>query len=302
MGTGSDILAEDFVSIQDTAQSLLGPGTGSRGYGQTVLSSDVFASGRINAADWTALKYDIINIRYHQDGVLPAIVTVNKGDVIGYGASSPNSNYKTLLDTAIANRFNVASNQSVVSSKTSVTTSNTWTQSASCVLTVTFSSSDEARYFFNSGGKVRISTSLTGGSSTAQVSAWRSLLTSAGTLSFGAATDPGVTYYTLTNSFQTYQQRSSTTPYSANNYRLEARTPFVADNSLGTAQVLEIRITLTDNYYDPGPEPSPPPGDSVNGTLTVSVEELKAVGSLVPSGSFTIAGPTSYSLSSFTTS
>lgn len=301
MGSGSDILAEDFVLIQDDAQSLLGPGTGSKGYGQTVLSSDVYSSGQITAAQWTALKYDIINIRYHQDGVLPAIVSVNKGDVIGFGASSPNSNYRTLIDTAIANRFNVASSQSVVSSATSASTSNTWSQSASCVLTVTFSNPDEARYFFNSGGKVRIASSIAGGSSIQQVTAWKNLLSAAGTQSFGAAIGASVSYYTLTNSFQTYYQQSSSTPYSANNYKLEARTPFVSNNSLGTAQVLEIKITLTDNYTDPGPGPSFPPDDIVNGTLTVSVEELKAVGSLQPSGTFSITSP-GYQLSSFTTS
>lgn len=300
MGSGSDILASDFVTIQDIAQSLLGTGNGSRGYGQPVLSNDVFPSNEITAAQWDALKYDIINIRYHQDGEIPAIVTVNKGDVVGYGASSPNSNYSTLLQTAITNRFNVASSQSVVTARTSVNTSATWSSSASTTLTVTFNTADEARYFFNSGGKVRVNTSISGGSSTAQVTAWKDILNASSTQSFGADTDPFVNYYKLTNVFQTYYQRSSSTPYSANNYKLEARTPLVANNSLGTASVLEIKITLTDNYTDSGPEVAP--GDTVNGTLTVSIDELRAVGSLQPSGTFSITPPLSYSLSSIVTS
>ena len=114
-----------------------------------------------------------------------------------------------------------------------------------------------------------------------------------GIRSFGADTDPLVNYYTLTSSFQIYYQNSLSTPYSANNYRLEAKTD-VANNSTGTATILTLRVTLTDAYVDPGP--AVPPGDSVDGTLTISVEELKASGSLIPSGTFTISSP-SYSLS-----
>jgi hypothetical protein len=124
---------------------------------------------------------------------------------------------------------------------------------------------------------------------------WVNFLNSVGIRSFGADTDPSINYYTLTNSFQTYYQSSLSTPYSANNYRLEASCN-VSNNSAGTATVLTLRATLTDAYTDPG---APAPGDSVDGTLTISVEELKAAGTLFPSGTFSIVGP-SYSLSSIT--
>ena len=298
MTTGSNIAAVDFVTIQDKAQSLLGSGSATRGYGQTVQSSDVFAGNTITKAQWDALRFDVINIRLHQDGVLPNIVQVNVGDPIVYGASNPNTNYDTLLETAIANRFRVANNQSVITSAGTATTSSSWISSATTVITVTFSNATDARYFFNSGGKVRITPTLVGGSATAQVTAWRTFLTGVGTRSFGADTDSSVNYYTLTNSYQTYFQSSLSTPYSANNIRLEARTN-VSNNSAGTATTLTLRVTLTDNYTDTGPTPNPPPGDLVDGTLSIAVSEVKASGTLVPSGSFTITSPT-YSLSSIT--
>lgn len=297
MTTGSQIAAADFVSIQDKAQSLLGAGAGTRGYGQTVQSADVFTGNTITKAQWDALRYDIINIRYHQDGVLPSIVEVNVGDPIVFGAGSPNNNYDTLLETAIANRFRLAGSQSVVSSVGTATYSSAWSTSAQFTLTVTFGTSDQARYFFNSGGKLRIATALSGGTPTAQVNSWVNFLNSVGTRSFGADTDPFVNYYTLTNSYQIYYQGSLTTPYSANNYRLEARTN-VADNSNGTATILYLRVTLNDNYVDLG---LPAPGDSVNGNLTITVDELKASGLMLPSGSFSITSP-SYSLSSISAS
>lgn len=300
--SGTQIFASEYVAIQDKAQSLLGTGTGTRGYGQTVQSSDVFTGNNITKAQWDLLRYDITSIRMHQDGAMPSIVTVNVGDPISYGSGSPNNNYDTLLETAIANRFQIAANQSLVTSKGSSTYSSAWGTSAVMTITCTFSTANQARYFFNSGGKVRVTPTLTGGSSTQQVNAWKNLLTSVGTRGFGADTDPITNYYTLTNSYQTYYQTSMTTPYSANNYRLEARTD-VVDNSTGTATVLYIRVSLNDTYVDPDVVygASHPPGDSVDGTLTLAVDELKASGSLFPSGTFTITSPT-FSLSSISAS
>ena len=297
MTTGSNITAAGFVTIQNKAESLLGSGAGTRGYNQTVVSSDVFTGNQITRSQWDLLKTDIVNILYHQNGELPSIVTVNSGDVNQFGAGHPNNNYDTLIETATINRFRVAANQSVVTSRGSATYTSAWSSSAQFTLTVTFSTADQGRYFFNSGGKIRFTTSLSGGTETSQYNAWFNFLNSAGIRSFGADTDPTVNYYTLTNSFQTYYQNSLSTPYSANNYRLEARTN-VANNSEGTATILTLRVTLTDAYTDPG---SPAPGDSVNGTLTISVEELKASGTLIPSGAFSITSP-SYSLSVITAS
>jgi len=291
-GSGSQITASDFVTIQDKAQSLLGTGSTTRGYGQPVQSADVFAGYEITKAQWDLLRYDIVNIRLHQDGVLPNIVTVNIGDPIGYGAGSPNTNYDTLLETAIANRFQIAQNQSVVANKGTATTSSSWSVSATMEVTIEFANSNDARYFFNSGGKVRITPTLTGGNGTAQVNAWTNFLTSVGTQSFGAA-NVLTNYYTLTNSYQTYYQNSLSTPYSANNINLSARTD-VADNSAGIATILYLKVTLNDAYVDPG---SPAPGDLVNGTLSLSIDELKATGTLIPTGTFVITSPT-YSLSS----
>lgn len=295
--SGTTIYASEFVAIQDKAQSLLGTGSGTKGYGQTVQSADVFSGNSITKAQWDALRYDITTIRYHQDGILPSIVTVNSGDVISYGASSPNTNYDTLLETALANRFQVASSQSSVNAIGTGGTVSPWSTSASCVLTCTFANSNDARYFFNSGGRIRITPTLTGTSGTAQQNAWSSILSTVGTQSFGAVNDSPVNYYTLTNSYQDYYTRSLSTPYSANSYKLEAKTD-VADNSTGTASVLYIRVTLNDAYVDPG---LPAPGDSVDGILSFGFAELKAVGSAFPSGSFVITSPT-YSISSVSTS
>ena len=134
MTIGTDISSAQYVTIQNKAQSLIGTGSETRGYGQTVQSSDVFTGNIITKAQWDLLRYDIINIKFHQDGVLPGIITVNVGDPIGFGASSPNSNYDTLLETAITNRFQIAGSQSVVSSAASQTYSSSWSTSLNSAL------------------------------------------------------------------------------------------------------------------------------------------------------------------------
>ena len=296
---GTQIQASEYVAIQDTAALLLGPGTATRGYGQSVQSTDVFSGNAITKAQWDALRYDVVSIRLHQDGVVPAgVVTVAIGDVIGYGASSPNTNYAILLQTADTNRFQINASQSIITAVGSAVRTTSWLSLCEFTLTANFSTADQARYFFNSGGKIRLTPTLTGGTTTQQYNAWVNILNSVATRSFGADTDPTVNYYTLTNAYQTYYQLSASSPYSANTFRLEAKTN-VANNSTGTATQLLLKVTLIDNYVDPYPDPSFLPTDFVDGTLTITVNELKAAGSLIPSGTFAITSPT-YSLSAIT--
>jgi hypothetical protein len=281
---------------------MIGTGAGTLGYGQTVQSSDVFTGNTITKAQWDLIKFDIINIKFHQDGTIPPVVNVNVGDPIGFGSSSPNTNYDIILNDAIAKRFLIAGSQSITSAKASQTYSSPWGIQAQATLTVTFADANQGRYFFNSGGKIRFNSSLVGAVSTGQINAWVNFLNAVGTQGFGADTDPAVNYYTLTNSYQTYYQNFLSSSYSANSYKLEARCN-VANNSTGTATQLELRVTLLDSYVDPdvASGASNPPGDVINGTLTISVSELKASGQLQPSGTFSITSPT-YSLSSISAS
>ena len=71
----------------------------------------------------------------------------------------------------------------------------------------------------------------------------------------------------------------------------------VANNVYGTATVLTFRITLHDPHAALGGSPT----DYTDGNLLIAVEELKAVGNLVPTGTFSITSPI-YSLSTITAS
>ncbi len=282
----------DYNEIRNKVISVLGTGSGSRGYGQAIVSTPVFAGNTITAEQWDNLKTDLVNALVHQNGILPSIADVARGDVVRYTAGDPNTNYDSLADACLINRFKVGTGQSVISNKATATTSTPWSTQAQATLTLTFGSADQGRYFFNSGGEIRVNANISGASTTSQINAWVNLLSSVGTQKFTGDFPATLNYYSLTNSFQTYYYLPLSTPYSSNYFKLEAMCN-VPSNSLGTATTVTIRITLRDDYSDPG---APAPGDLVDGTLTITVDEFKASGLMQPSGSFSITSP-SYSLS-----
>jgi hypothetical protein len=248
----------------------------------------------------------------------------------------PVTSYDALANTLVTNRFNVGAGQSAVAIPASSPRSRTWTgvgsdvwnASISCTIDVQWPSANTARFFFNSGGQIRITSSRSGGSlGTTQNTEWSAILISAGTQSFGGnnpgtGTSPmdGQNWYRLTNSFQTYYTLAGSSSYGTNSYNLQARVTDTADNSGGAAATSQFRIQFVDDYVDPGivaglvafPLGTPsgagtagggvqtattadfPPDDAVDGTFSIAVSLVYATGVLVPSGfgNFTVTQPT----------
>lgn len=315
MAAGDKIFASDYNNIRNKVIGVLGAGSGNTGYGQTIQSSAVAEGNSVTRDQWNLLRYDLYNVLFHQTGSAPSLVSKNAGDLISFGAGEPNSQYSTSADTAINNRFTVGAGQYIQNlSVATRTKTDIWYTQAYCDVTVSFGSATAARYFFNSGGQVRVSSSRSGGQVKAQNTKWSELLSGAGTQVFSAAYPAadfsamdGRNFYRLTNSPQTYYTVTSSGPYAANRYSLQAWCN-VANNSSGTATTMYIRALFQDPYTDPpvtGPSPGTfPPADGVDGNLTVTVDEIKASGVLQPApstGNFTITSP-SFSISGFTAS
>lgn len=395
MTANTKVSTAEYATIRSSIVNIMGSGSATQGYGQSIKSSPISTHSLVRQSDWDNLRFDIINARIHQTGaafsaatnlsnsldrtrlqflndnstgfiilgmavfgtgsnhpiVSPKFITaiqisgnnkivtlnsatesvVNQGVSINFGpgslsdfnegtviSGSAADSYKTLAETAGNQRFLVANGQFLTDNAISIsriwssqTVQQFWSQEISCDLTVTFSSSNEARWFFNSGGEVRIqssrsSTDLLGttiGLSNPQNNAWSSLLSSVGMISFGAQIPTagfspldGRNFYRLTNAYQTYYSLSSSLPYSSNSYQLSVRSN-VANNSAGTANIIYFRIRFIDGYVYSGPSASLGNSpDGVNGLFTVSVTEKRADGKLLPSGNFTITRP-QYSIS-----
>jgi hypothetical protein len=312
----NDIITQaEYNNIRNKVIGVLGTGSGNSGYGQPLNSSAVAEGNRVTINEYANLRFDIINAWVHQAGSAPSTVTVAEGNTIRFSSvDAPVTTYDALANTLIANRFNVGAGQSAVAVPASSPRSRTWTgtggdiwnSSISCTIDVQWPSSNAARFFFNSGGQIRITSSRSGGSSTTQNTQWTSILSSAGTQSFGG-NSPATNWYTLTNGFQQYYTLAGSSPYGSNSYNLLARVTDTANNSGGAAANSQFLVQFVDNYVDPGiaalgaglptqtaTEADFPPGDSVDGTFSIAVSLVFATGVLVPSGlgNFTVTQPT----------
>lgn len=269
----------DFNSLRTKIIEILGNGVGSYGYGQEVKSSPVYQGNLITKSQWDGLRYDIINTLVHQTGVTPDVIEIVKGNTVG--ESDPLLAYGQLIENASLNRFDLDVSQSSITTITTKTFTSQWNTYAYLNMKISFNSADAARYFFNSGGKIRFTSSRSGGSSTPQNGAWSTVLTNIGTVEFGGNSEQ-LSFYQLTDEYQTLKEQGLSTPYSANVYKIKALCD-KADNSQGTATTVTFEITWTDNYSSSV--------DNVDGTLSLSIEEIKASGLLQPSGEFSIISP-----------
>jgi hypothetical protein len=294
MAIGDFISATDYNTIRTKISNVMDTGSGNSGYGQTTFSSLVAAGNSVTKTQWDALRYDIYNALLHQTGTAAALTTVSVGDVVRYGASQPNFQYNTFADTATTNRFDLGTGQFVTEAIDSKEFSGSWYQSIQATASVTFATAEQARFFFNAGGKIRFASSRSGGAASPQNSNWSNVLSSAGTQSFVGGPS-GINYFALTNSFQTFYEAAGTSAYAANRWRLEASCNQVS-NGTGTANIVNFRITWFDAYiaaflYNT---------DTVDGTFTLTVDQVRPAGFLQPSGTFTIVGPASSSVSNIT--
>lgn len=312
----STIVQADYNSIRDKLVSVLGTGSGNTGWGQAskIVSSAVSTSSRVTINEWANLRLDIINAYKHINGSNPITAQVSEGQTIRYTSTFtpdtgtldvPQNQYDVWANNITTNRFIVAAGESALSSVQSSSRTGSWITQSACTITFSFPTSNEARWFFNSGGQIRISSSRSGGVTSSQNTAWTSLLSTAGTQNFGGnnpgtGTSPsnGLNWYRTTDAFQTYYTATSSSPYGSNNWQLQARcTGGVTNNSTGTALSGEIRVLWNDGYVDPATAPHTPstilPVDFVDGTLTVNVSYLYATGIMVPTSAlFVVTQPT----------
>jgi hypothetical protein len=160
---------------------------------------------------------------------------------------------------------------------------------------MTFTTVDEAKYFFNTGSKLKFRSSLENGSPTMQNSEWSNLLASAGSQEFTGYWKDEFNYYKLTNTYQTVYTYLASAPYTSNYYKIEAKCN-LADNTLGGATQILFKFIWRDDYSRNyiGWNNYIYKESGVDGTLSLVVEEIKAV---APSTEPVVISP-SYVLSS----
>jgi hypothetical protein len=231
-----------YTNATNNLAFVLGVGNAQSGYGQSVSSINTVAanSTTVTALQWTGLLNGLNACLGHQSGSAAQIAsgTMVTGGVITYQA-----NINTAATTINTNKALYTAQGTTTTGSTfspnftvaATTAAQTWTFTR----TVTFPSADQARYFFNSGGRLNLVTiSATNGDSTARSGDWVTLigtnlvnisaiqsLTNGGRSGTGGTLNTNNTslgYFNSTTSAQTITQVTSTTATYTGDYVIVA--------------------------------------------------------------------------------
>lgn len=302
--TGGLINDADYNSLAATLNTNWSTGSGNSGYGQTALT-DVAEGTTVAFTPWLNLVNRINTIANHQNSSVTAMPAPATGGSINY-LSAINTN----LTTINTNRLNCAAQATYVNYASTTSVGQTWTDKITYTQTVTFSSANAARYFFNAGGQIALAFYQPTGSAidnlfNALATACGTVVLSSpvsGTMSVGATAFNGVTkvggsgttdtlatntgFYALTTTDQLiFRQYSSagtpagyTTSFISVNARVDATgsvltftTVFDENWSAGTGLVVAAGTQTTLTVRPPRSTTDSPAGYLVNTWGTPSV-------------------------------
>jgi hypothetical protein len=167
-----------------TLNAVWATGGTTAGYGQTA-EANVSVGDTVTSTKWANLVNFTANSASHQGTSITSVTAPSSGGTITYLSAIP-----TNLTTIYTSRLNAATQGST--SSNAVSYGSTWTTAITFTHTVTFANGDAARYFFNSGGQLKITTSHA--NSTAGINLlMNNLCSNIGTVVLSAPTSGSVT-------------------------------------------------------------------------------------------------------------
>ena len=276
--SGGLIQASDYNTFQTNLNAIWSTGSGDSGWGQTSIAA-VSAGGTVTATNWATLVNNLATSGAQTNTGLTSRSAPTTGTVISILPA-----VSTDITNCTTNRGNAASSGtqfgtfSGTTSKTTATGSGQAAWTITFTHTVTFPSADQARYFWNAGGLVRLQygKSSTGTDTDPDwntLAGWCGSIYISGRVASAAQTIAGVSYtgttriggtggtqttlatttgwYQLTGSPATvFQLNNSTAPYSGEFIRTTATatsstvltlvTTWVSDGSSGAGTTANI--------------------------------------------------------------
>lgn len=297
-GQNTLIIANDYNVIQSKIALVMGSGTGNKGYGQTLSSSQVGQNSKVTTAQWANLRSDIVRARQHQTGT--TIGTKAPGDS-GYNSSTDlpvpatsqqvreswRAAFLLMADAADTNYLTVPpppSESSKLNLVPNQIRSAVWKTSISQTVTAEWSTADEARYFWNTGGEIWFSSDFVPRISGSKNTTWVTMLQTMGiikvrhntTVTTGTGTAISSGFYNLTTTDSLlFSKLAPLGLYYPNEYSILGRVDSVTDRK-------KIIFTIQWNDASLAPPSLPDPGfgidEDVDGTLTSYVEYNRATG------------------------
>lgn len=181
------------TATANTLNATWAVGSGTAGYGQTA-QANVAVGDVVRAAEWSNLVTRTASAASHQGSSITTVQAPVVGDTITYLSAIP-----TNLQTIYSNRLNAASQGSTTAN--TATYGSAWSAALTFTHTVSFANGDAARYFFNSGGQLKVTCSHPSGTGINLL--FNNLASNVGTVTMssptsGAITVGGVSYNGIT--------------------------------------------------------------------------------------------------------
>ena len=278
---GDNITAAQYNGLQSRIEQVLGTGSGDFGYGNSVSSSQVTTGDSVTAGQMDNLRSDMGKCWTHQTGDNIPLANIAVGNIIGADASGTGvtfdaqnnyvidgsisnggfNDYLSRMDELETNRFDIDDGEQTTADVVGHTTTDTWNGTINATFQVSFGSAANRRYFFNSGGELRLSVAGANGTGSKDTD-WDTILSNPGQIQFGynyttiSGSNNGVTLNSIgndgiTSSYQEIFKKVGTAAVYAENYwKVEVRTT--------NTSTFEFRVTLVDDDAGDRPDPSPP--------------------------------------------
>ena len=158
---------------------IFGTGSGVYGMGQSAVST-VSAGNTITAAQWNSLWTAMTNMANHTNDTITSAASVSTGDTIAIKAALQ-ADLNTLAASSAAGSPNATaiSDSAATNKDTGAITRGT---SANAACTYTFASANARRWFFNTGGKLKVSFSRVGSGGAGKNTEWDDITSRMGTI------------------------------------------------------------------------------------------------------------------------
>ena len=264
---GDTILDDEYNAFVSNSTSPFGynhfAGTGATvyGLGQTVIGT-VSAGGTINAAQWNSLFTGLTNIANHTNDSMTTRSSVSAGDDIDI-ASNVATDLATLAASVAGGSVNATALTTSSVLQTVTSSAEGWNASATQEVSITFANANNARFFFNGGGKMRVIVSIVAAATSDKDTAYANLGASLGNFDINSLTSTrsgsGETLTTdgTANGFQDLttdytvliKLTSDNSTYTGNSVTLSAKT-IGGDGDSGDATAIHVKMVALDGAND----------------------------------------------------
>lgn len=286
VSTGTIITETHYTTLRSGINTVMGTpagsGDSSTGYNQTISAPSVSVGDKVLAADWNNLRGDIRKASAHQTNSAVALTTVDTDTEI---TAAIHNEYETALATVTSNRFTMANAQSTQTTARSKQQGSGWNGIKRHDVTLTWASANDFKSFWNAGGSVKITSSMSYSGTEAKTLDWKSLINDAKHVSVnytsayadgggnqGTITDTGM--YDLNTNGTEVQifQDGGTNPYSENDYQIFIR--YITNG-------IRIRVVFRDDDAGDQTGTGPAVDENVKGTITSAIYYRRATGTNV---------------------